>query len=87
MMVREALDFTSSYNTPLPVTATPTRMSKQHSKSSTVAGVGRPAGGSFPPDSTAKRCAAKLFRLLSPCLDPDGFLHICFLLEGGRCCQ
>ena len=56
VMVREALDFTSSSNTPLPVIATPARLSKQPSKSSTVAGVGRPARGSFPP--TAPQSAA-----------------------------
>ena len=48
VMVREVLDFTSSSNTPLPVTATPARLSKQTSKSSTVAGVGHPARGSLP---------------------------------------
>ena len=49
VMVRKALDLTSPSNTPLPVTATPTKLSKQPSNSSTVAGVGRPARGSFPP--------------------------------------
>ena len=49
MMVREALDFTSSSNNPLPGTATPARLSKQPSKYSTVAGVGCPAESSFPP--------------------------------------
>ena len=62
VMVREALDFTSSSNTTLPVTTTPARLSKQPYKSSTVAGVGRPAGGSFPPPapprSTPPNCSA-----------------------------
>ena len=49
VMVTEALDFTSSSNTPLPVTTIPTKLSKQPSKSYTVAGVGRPTGGSLPP--------------------------------------
>ena len=62
VMVREALDFTSSSNTPLPVTATPARLSKKPSKSSVVAGVGRQAGGSFPPtaltSATPPNCSA-----------------------------
>ena len=49
VLVREALEFVIYSNNPLPVTATPARLSKQPSKSSTVAGVGHPAGGSFPP--------------------------------------
>ena len=43
VVVREAMDYTSSSNTPLPVTATPARISTEPSKYSTVAGVGRPA--------------------------------------------
>ena len=48
VLVREALEFTISSNTPLPVTATSDRLSKKPSKSSTVAEVGLPVGG-FPP--------------------------------------
>ena len=71
--VREALDFSSSSNTPSPVTATPARLSKQPSKSSMVAGVGRPAGGSFyllaPPRAAPPNCSASfppsLIRMVS----------------------
>ena len=56
VLVREALKFTISSNTTLPITATPERLSKQPPTSYTVAGVGRPMGGSFPmPQQRAQR--------------------------------
>ena len=62
VIVREELYFPSSSNNPLPVTATPARLPKQPSKSSTVARVGCAAGGSFlppaPPSAVLPNCPA-----------------------------
>ena len=66
VLVRVALEFTISYNNPLPVTVTPARLSKQPSKSSTVTGVGRPVGGSFLPPAPPSTASPKFSASFPP---------------------